>query len=74
MRLLLPALLLALPAAAQYAEGPVTNGGTIKGRITYNGKPPPVQKISVTKDPGRCCRKIDWPFLRESALSAGSGA
>ena len=54
MRLLLAALLLALPAAAQYAEGPVTNGGTIKGKITYNGKPPPVQKVTVTKDPKIC--------------------
>jgi hypothetical protein len=47
-------LLLALPAAAQYAEAPVTNGGTIKGKIVYNGKAPAPKKITVTKDPKIC--------------------
>ena len=55
MRLFLAAVLLsALPAAAQYAEGPVANGGSIKGKITYNGKAPAPQKIAVTKDPKVC--------------------
>ena len=52
--LLAAALLLSLPAAAQYAEGPVTNGGTIKGKITYNGKAPAPKKITITKDPKIC--------------------
>jgi hypothetical protein len=55
MRLLvLTAMLAAFPAAAQYSEAPVTNGGTIKGRITYNGKAPAPKKISITKDPKIC--------------------
>lgn len=55
MRLVLSAaLLLALPAAAQYTESAVTNGGTIQGKITYNGKPPAPKMIVVTKDPKIC--------------------
>jgi len=48
------ALLLSLPAAAEYTAADVTNGGTIKGKITYNGKPPPPKKIMITKDPKIC--------------------
>jgi len=48
------ALLLSLPAAAEYAAADLTNGGTIKGKITYNGKPPPPKKIMITKDPKIC--------------------
>ena len=48
------ALLLALPAAAQYTEAPVNNGGSIHGTITYNGKPPAPKKIPITKDPKVC--------------------
>ena len=44
------ALLATLPAAAQYTEAPVSNGGNVKGRITYNGKPPAPKKITITKD------------------------
>lgn len=54
MRLLIAALFLALPAAAQYTEAPVTNGGTIKGKISYNGRVPAPKKITVTKDPKVC--------------------
>jgi hypothetical protein len=50
----LTTLLAALPAAAQYSEAPVANGGTIKGKITYNGKPPAPKKITITKDPKIC--------------------
>ena len=46
--------LAALPAAAQYTPAPVANGGSIKGKITYNGKPPPPKKITITKDPKIC--------------------
>jgi hypothetical protein len=52
--LFLAALLGTLPAAAQYTEAPVSNGGSIKGRITYNGKPPAPKKITITKDPKVC--------------------
>jgi hypothetical protein len=52
-RALFAALLISLPAAA-YTEAPVANGGTIKGKITYNGKPPAPKKITITKDPKVC--------------------
>jgi hypothetical protein len=52
--IVLAALLTALSASAEYAEGTVTNGGTVKGKITYNGKPPPVKKVTITKDPKVC--------------------
>ena len=54
MRAVLAALLFSLPAAAQYTEAAVTNGGTIKGKITYNGKAPAPKKITITKDPKVC--------------------
>lgn len=47
-------LLASAAASAEYAEGPVTNSGTIKGKITYNGKPSAPKKIAVTKDPKVC--------------------
>src|SRR5438132_1289246 len=34
------ALLVSLPAAAQYTATEVTNGGTVKGKIIYNAMPP----------------------------------
>ncbi len=52
--LTLAALLVSLPAAAQYTETAVSNGGTIKGKITYNGKPPAPKQIPITKDPKIC--------------------
>jgi len=52
--LVFAALLMSLPAAAEYAATDVTNGGTIKGKITYNGKPPAPKKIAITKDPKIC--------------------
>jgi hypothetical protein len=53
-RLALAALLVTLPAAAEYTSTEVTNGGTIKGKITYNGKPPAAKKIEIAKDPTVC--------------------
>jgi hypothetical protein len=47
-------LMAALSASAAYTVAPVTNGGTISGKITYNGKPPPPKKIVITKDPKVC--------------------
>ena len=47
-------LVVAFPAAAQYTASDVKDGGTIKGRITYNGKAPAPKKITITKDPKIC--------------------
>jgi hypothetical protein len=56
MRLLslLAGLVLALPAAAEYTVTQVSNGGAIKGYITYNGKIPAPKKVNITKDPKVC--------------------
>lgn len=55
MRVLaLVALLAALPASAEYTVASVTNGGTVAGKITYNGKPPAPKKLVITKDPKVC--------------------
>ena len=56
MRLLpvLVALFSAFPAAAQYTVTQVINGGTIKGRIIYNGRAPAPKKVTIAKDPKVC--------------------
>ncbi len=41
-------------AWAQYAAAPVTNGGSISGKITYDGTPPKPATITITQDPATC--------------------
>ena len=55
------ALILATAARAQYTEAAVTNGGTITGRITYDGTAPAPEKVTNAQDPGTCgtSREID---------------
>jgi len=45
---------LTTPAHAGYRGGPVTNGGTIAGTVTFGGKVPPRATIRVTKNPEVC--------------------
>lgn len=47
-------LTLAISARAEYTEAPVTNGGTISGKITYDGTAPKPEKVTITQDPGTC--------------------
>jgi len=58
---LLGALVFATVADAQYTEAAVTNGGTISGRITYDGTPPKPEKVTITQDPATCgtSRELD---------------
>jgi hypothetical protein len=65
---LLAALLLSVPAAAEYSPTQVSNGGSIKGKITYNGKPPAPKTISITKDP-----KVCGTSREEDAFTVGAG-
>jgi len=70
MRLLAAALSLATAANA-YTEAPLANGGTIKGKITYNGKPPAPKTLTVTKDPKVCgtTREDDsWIVAKDGAV------
>ena len=41
-------------ALAGYTEAPVTNPGTITGKVTWDGAPPPPVKVAVKQDPGTC--------------------
>ena len=66
--LFVAALFSALPAAAQYTESAVSNGGTISGKITYNGKAPAPKKITITKDP-----KVCGTSREEDAMLVGAG-
>ena len=43
--LLVTVITFASLARAEYTEAPVTNGGTISGRITYDGTPPSRRSI-----------------------------
>ena len=59
--LLVTVITFASLARAEYTEAPVTNGGTISGRITYDGTPPKPEKVTITQDPGTCgtSRELD---------------
>jgi plastocyanin len=41
-------------ARAEYTEAPVTNGGSVVGKVTYDGTAPKAATITVTQDPGTC--------------------
>lgn len=41
-------------ARAEYTEAAVTNGGSISGKVTYDGTPPKPATLTVTQDPGTC--------------------
>src|SRR5271165_338635 len=63
-------LLCSSVAFAQYAEAPVANGGSISGKITYDGTPPKPATITITQDPGTC----GTTRLEDSWSIAGDGA
>jgi len=51
--------------AHAYEAGPVTDGGTIRGKVTFSGTPPPKKKVIPTKDREACgsgVREVD-PIL-----------
>jgi hypothetical protein len=48
--------------AQAYEAGPVTDGGTIRGKVTFSGTPPPKKKVIPTKDREACgsgVREVD---------------
>jgi hypothetical protein len=68
---LLAAVLSLANATHAYAEAPVANGGTIKGKITYNGRVPTPKMLSVFKDPQVCgtTREDDsWIIGKDGAV------
>lgn len=61
------ALAVATPAMAQYKPIDVKDGGTISGKISYNGKAPAPKKVSITKDPKICGTSRDDKQMEVSA-------
>jgi len=63
---------LAGPAqAARYKTAAVNNGGTITGKVTFNGTDPAPKDYAVTKNPevcGTADRKIDFVKVNHGAL------
>lgn len=41
-------------ARGDYSESPVVNGGTITGKVTWDGPPPKEETTKVTQDPSTC--------------------
>jgi len=53
-------LLSATFAFAEYTEAPVSGGGTISGKVSFKGTPPPPQKFDLTKFPqAKFCSSVD---------------
>ncbi|HET6372741.1 MAG TPA: carboxypeptidase regulatory-like domain-containing protein [Candidatus Polarisedimenticolia bacterium] len=44
----------AKPAAGGYVAGPVTDGGSVSGKVTFAGTPPSPEKVEVSKDTSVC--------------------
>ena len=69
-------LAIGLPAAGQaaaYKAGPVTDGGRITGKVTFEGPLPEdaVEKILITKNPDVCGegeREVVWVDVKDGAL------
>jgi len=64
------AVALILPAvaeAARYKEIEVSDGGTVKGKLTFEGALPEgaIEKIAITKNPEVCDKDPDNPGYRE---------
>ena len=58
--------------ASTYKVVPVTNGGTIKGKVTFMGKPPAPEKISITKNREFCgegYREVTWVRVNNGGLT-----
>lgn len=53
--------------AQAYEVGPVTDGGTVNGKVTFSGTPPPKKKVIPTKDRETCgsgVREVDLILVR----------
>lgn len=70
-------LLFAIPAisqaAAKYKTVAVTNGGSIQGKVTFDGAVPEdaIEQIAITKNPDVCgegYREVIWVDVKDGAL------
>ena len=53
------AMFFAVSSVSAYVEMDVNRGGKISGRISYNGRPPPPAKLSITMDRKYCGESRD---------------
>ena len=71
--------ILSLPIFAwSYNEGPVTNGGTITGKVILDGKKPPALAYSLITNPdtafcGRISTGTGWRVVDEFEVGSGGG-
>lgn len=56
--------LLAAGNAWAYQEAPVSGGGTVSGKITYEGTPPDPEHFKVSKNPEFCGEERDFFHIR----------
>jgi len=74
-----PLLLLSITTpshAAAYAEGPVTDGGSISGKLSFDGALPEdgIERITISKnrdvcdDEGTGYREVVWVDVKDGAL------
>jgi len=59
-------------SAAAYKEVPVTNGGTITGKVSFTGTDPAPKTFTISKDNDVCGtgeRQIDFVKVKDGALS-----
>lgn len=52
-------IVLAITSGSAYMESEVRRGGTIQGKISYNGKPPSPAKVNITTDRKYCGESRD---------------
>jgi hypothetical protein len=60
------ALAMAAAGAHAYETGPVADGGTLRGKVTFAGSPPPKKKVIPTKDREACgtgVREVDLVLI-----------
>jgi plastocyanin len=58
--------------ALAYEGGAVSNGGTIKGQVKYEGAPPAREKIEITKD-AKVCGTETEKLKEDLVVGAGGG-
>lgn len=66
-------VLCAVPASAAYKEAAVSNGGTVKGKVTFKGALPSdaVEQVIINKNPEVCgqgYREVVWVDVKGNAL------
>ena len=62
----------AAAAAAKYNVISVSNGGSVKGKLSFKGTPPASERITITKNPEFCgegAREVTWVRVNNGGLA-----